>query len=404
MFSDDAMHRLSRTLLLPGIMMLASCAVVNLPDIGTALNGGASLSQTAGSGGPVMSVGGAAARTFKARTSSLVLSVGDELPLQSLLSTADGQVPTETFVWTSSNVKLAAIEPLSNSVRGIQSGTAILTATLSSDPGVKVSIEVAVVENRSVKLIKVLPGTPTLVVGEAMPLRAEVYLADGQINGNVTWSSSDNTIAVVNPTTGVVTGLKEGKVSIVAAFALDPKFKGLSALSVVAVKPEVDPSATTKPNDIFFRPGATPLPDRSSAPVQVSASSPGSDAWDPSLGGTYLGGDGRPTITGIVAGEFSGLLLSPTSLGGKIRGFRWEYDGVSGPVLPSEKTSRYVIGGNYAHLKPGNVCVVEIEYRFYGEYRKISRKVYVPKRGIVALDFGKGGDDTTGASYFLPGV
>jgi hypothetical protein len=37
-----------------------------------------------------------------------------------------------------------------------------------------------------------------MVVGEEVILQADVVMADGQVNGNVAWSSSDDTLARVN--------------------------------------------------------------------------------------------------------------------------------------------------------------------------------------------------------------
>jgi uncharacterized protein YjdB len=53
------------------------------------------------------------------------------------------------------------------------------------------------------------PFRTTLVLGQQKKFYAVVYLPDGQRNGNVRWSSSDDRIAVVNPDTGTVTDVEE---------------------------------------------------------------------------------------------------------------------------------------------------------------------------------------------------
>jgi hypothetical protein len=76
-------------------------------------------------------------------------------------------------------------------------------------------------------------------VNESIKLLAEVRMSDGQINGNVFWSSSDDRIAKVNPTTGEVTALSEGRVTVVAAYALETGVKGLAELTIVKDKAQV---------------------------------------------------------------------------------------------------------------------------------------------------------------------
>lgn len=81
--------------------------------------------------------------------------------------------------------------------------------------------------------VAVSPGYLTLAPASSQKLMAIVKGADGQITQNVAWSSSDGTVAEVNPTTGEVFALKEGWVTIVAAYALDVKIQALTTVHVV---------------------------------------------------------------------------------------------------------------------------------------------------------------------------
>jgi hypothetical protein len=81
--------------------------------------------------------------------------------------------------------------------------------------------------------VDVSPSRWALAVGDRQTLTAAVRLTDGQINGNVQWSSSDDTVATVNPATGDVTALRPGLVTIVAAYTVNPQWRGLAEISVV---------------------------------------------------------------------------------------------------------------------------------------------------------------------------
>ena len=112
----------------------------------------------------------------------------------------------------------------------------------------KVGIEVAVEEKPSVLLVKIDPATATVALGAKQALHAQVTLADGQINGNVVWSSSDDGIATVNPTTGDLLALREGKVTIVASYAPDSRYKGLAEITVAKTVPmSPTPTAPSTP-------------------------------------------------------------------------------------------------------------------------------------------------------------
>jgi hypothetical protein len=218
-----------------------------------------------------LEVGTGALRTS---TTSIQLNGGQTQDLSTFLRTPGGSLVSQTVVWTSSNDSVATVGTTTGVVRAVGNGTAVVTGSLASDPSSRVKIGVSVFEKHTVLLVKVVPATPVLKVGQSLPLKAQVTMADGQVNGNVSWSSSDNTLAVVNPTTGEVTGLREGKVTIVAAYSADPRYKGLAELEVVT---ELRATPTPLPAEFIFRPGATPLPGpdvRPGIPLGVSSPSP----------------------------------------------------------------------------------------------------------------------------------
>jgi hypothetical protein len=137
-------------------------------------------------------------------------------------------------------------------------GRAIISGSLASDSASRVAIEVSVVEKHAVLQVNVDPPTPKLALQQSIPLKARVTMADGQINGNVTWGSSDSTIAAVNPTTGEVTALREGRVTIVASYAADPRYKGLAEIEITK---EAIATPKPAPSDAVVKPGVAPDTD-----------------------------------------------------------------------------------------------------------------------------------------------
>lgn len=107
-------------------------------------------------------------------------------------------------------------------------------ATRDAESRGQARITLRIDDETAARRIVVTPATLTLAPGASQPLKAEVQLANGEINANVVWSSADSTIADVNPTNGVVSALRPGTTSIVAAYALDPTVQGECQVTVTS--------------------------------------------------------------------------------------------------------------------------------------------------------------------------
>lgn len=83
-------------------------------------------------------------------------------------------------------------------------------------------------------IVSVIPSPLNLVVGQSYNMEGAVVPAGA--SQALLWTSSDPTIAAVNPTNGVVTGLAVGGVQITATSRVNP---ALSASSSVEVQPQV---------------------------------------------------------------------------------------------------------------------------------------------------------------------
>ena len=88
----------------------------------------------------------------------------------------------------------------------------------------------------SVTSVAVTPGSQMLTsIGETVQLSAEV-IADNEIAQTVTWSSSNNGVAVVN-SAGIVTAIADGTATITATSAVDVQKKGTATI-LVDIAPE----------------------------------------------------------------------------------------------------------------------------------------------------------------------
>ncbi|MEB3329046.1 MAG: Ig-like domain-containing protein, partial [Candidatus Sericytochromatia bacterium] len=179
--------------------------------------------------------------------------------------------------------------------------------------------------------VLVSPGKPVMEPEESLRLIAEVQLADGQINGNVQWSSSDDTIATVTPTTGQVKALREGRVTVVAAYALDPKVKGLAVLTIVK-----DKAAAPPPVDDLQEAAPPPESQAPVLPAQPGAASPGAVPAVEAAGeaNRFEGPEGQPGIIG------------PLLLTSGIHTFALRHEAAFGPLQVSIYTADGLQGEN----------------------------------------------------------
>lgn len=103
-------------------------------------------------------------------------------------------------VWVSSNTSIATINATTGVITGVSQGTAIFTYTSAAGCASAPIISLAIMPRPTVNIT----GPTAICIGDSTTLSP---------NSGGTWSSSADTIATVNPTTGVVTGVAEGSVT-----------------------------------------------------------------------------------------------------------------------------------------------------------------------------------------------
>lgn len=77
----------------------------------------------------------------------------------------------------------------------------------------------------AVSRVQVIPENLVIEEGEKGKFTGSVIYADDTRNTALKWSSSDNTVVVVNPDTGEVSGVSAGVVTILAVSQRDPSKK-----------------------------------------------------------------------------------------------------------------------------------------------------------------------------------
>jgi len=153
--------------------------------------------------------------TVTAATSSV--DIGNTVKLTAVGTYDDGSKPdiTSKVTWTSSNASLATVSA-QGVATAVSIGTAILAATLEGLVG---SASITVTKSAAVLVsIAVTAPSATVNTGATVALVASGTYDDSSkqnISSSVTWTSSDATIATVS-TTGTVTGIKAGAVTITA--------------------------------------------------------------------------------------------------------------------------------------------------------------------------------------------
>lgn len=141
--------------------------------------------------------------------------------------------------WCSSNTDVATVR--SGTVYAHQKGAAVITAAAADGSGAEAKCYVNVTDNYLAVLITVEPTCKTLAVGESVFLRETVY-PNHATNKKVTWCSSNEYVAMVNPTSGFVAAKHAGTATIYATAQDGSGKRGCCQITVI---PPVDVTGIT---------------------------------------------------------------------------------------------------------------------------------------------------------------
>lgn len=161
---------------------------------------------------------------------TLPLLVGESIQLGFTSDPAD--LSTLTYpdvVWSSSDESVVVVDE-TGKITAKAAGIAVVTVNpstvnLPATASIKVTVVADVTKVTSIEItddsdhVSEFSPLPSCYIGESMTLTATITPADATYK-TVLWSSKDESIAVIDPITGVVTGVAQGEVKMVAT-ALD---------------------------------------------------------------------------------------------------------------------------------------------------------------------------------------
>ncbi|MGL4956269.1 MAG: Ig-like domain-containing protein, partial [Bacteroidales bacterium] len=117
----------------------------------------------------------------------------------------------QSATWTSSNTSAATVDKNTGEITGIKLGQTTITAT-SVDGGFSDTCAVQV----GIALLGIdIPSSTTIAIGEKKTL-AVTYSPSNASNKEVTWTSSNTSVATVDRNSGQITGIKLGQTTITA--------------------------------------------------------------------------------------------------------------------------------------------------------------------------------------------
>jgi len=128
---------------------------------------------------------------------------------ETLTVTASPSGSSNAVTWSSSNESVATVA--NGIVTGVSSGNATITATSNLNTSVTASSSITV-SNIAVSSVS-LDETASLSVGSTTTL-TPVFSPTNASNKSVTWASSNPSVASINSSTGLITGLSAGTTTI----------------------------------------------------------------------------------------------------------------------------------------------------------------------------------------------
>jgi hypothetical protein len=150
-------------------------------------------------------------------TNSIARSGTQPLFATGTFSDGTTQDVTTSASWTSSNASVAAIGIGSGVVRGINTGSAQITATLGGATSGAASVTVT---SATLKSIAVTPSNLAIAAGSSVQFSAVGTYSDGttqNVTSSSAWSSSQTSVATIGAGSGLASGVSAGTTSITAS-------------------------------------------------------------------------------------------------------------------------------------------------------------------------------------------
>lgn len=205
---------------------------------------------------------------------TLELAPGDKLRLTATVYPDDA---IQTVVWSAksipANANVVTIDSKTGQLTAVNTGSAVITATSTEKGAICQQVSI-LVQVKSTGIT--ISGAGEVKVGETIPLTATV-MPENASNKSVVWSSSNPSIATVNQS-GVVTGVKNGLVEIIATSQADSSIRQQKLIVVKQMPVSISISGT---GNLFIENGNESSPAQNGSALTATVSP--SDTYDKSV-------------------------------------------------------------------------------------------------------------------------
>lgn len=196
----------------PSVATVSSAGVVTAQSPGSANIIAVSEGQT---GQAAITVQQAPVATVTVSLGSSTVVAGANTQASAITRDANNNVLTgRPIAWSSSDPSVASVDPNTGLVTGVSAGTASIIATSEGKTGqATISVTPPPVATVSVSLT-----ASSVVIGATSQASAVTRDANGNVltGRPIVWSSSDPSVATVDPSTGLVTAVDSGSANIIA--------------------------------------------------------------------------------------------------------------------------------------------------------------------------------------------
>lgn len=189
-----------------------------------------------------------------AKPNQTTYKVGETVALTASVN-SDATVADKEIVWSSSDDAIATVNKTTGTVEFKAEGTVTITAAYKSDATIKDTVTLSATNDEiPVSTVTITaPGKTVYTVGDSITLVANVNSDATVADKEIVWSSSDDSIATIDASTGVVTFVSYGTATFTASYKSDTSISDSVSVGVVAadyVESEIEfnKTATTPTN------------------------------------------------------------------------------------------------------------------------------------------------------------
>lgn len=212
-------------------LTLSGCVITTTPIEGTGTNPGSSSSASPAPQATNNNMANKAVRDVQVSQQSMVISVNKSTKVMATVRYVDGSSDGNVNL-SSDDGTIVAINATTGEINGLKPGTATVRAASANDPSKFAVVQVTVREGEVEDVFATItPAKATVAVRNTVQLSAEVQDSNAKVSSNGRWTSSNPQVASVN-SQGIVTGLKDGTVTITFTSDLKSTVKATAEVTV----------------------------------------------------------------------------------------------------------------------------------------------------------------------------